>query len=297
MRTRVARIVLPVMLTLASAAPASGQPSEPSDFALTVSPTRVIVPADQIERPRQFTVTNHGRAPIDILVRKASFTAGRDGELRFRPDAPHSAVEWVTARPDSFRLEGGAARQVSLHIALPATAEPGEHQVAMIFSVPPRPGGAGVGVRRSVGAPVYVTVPGQAVESVDVTGLRAPGFAVNGPLALTATVRNAGTVRREFVGDGRLQAQVAGETVPFPDFTLLRGADREISTRWADPPLFCVCRVTVAAAGPDGVTREATATIVILPVRLIGSGVALVLVLLLGWLLLRRRMRSRPYPC
>ncbi|MBF9131692.1 hypothetical protein I0C86_22385 [Plantactinospora sp. S1510] len=297
MRTRVTRVVLPVMLTLTSAAPASGQPTEPSDFALTVSPTRVIVPADQIERPREFTVTNHGRAPIDILVRKASFTAGRDGELRFRPDAPHSAVEWVTARPDSFRLDGGAARQVSLRIALPAAAEPGEHQVAVIFSVPPRPGGASIGVRRSVGAPVYVTVPGHAVESVDVTSLRAPGFAVRGPLAVTATVRNLGTVRRDFLGDGRLRARVAGDSVPFPDFTLLRGADREVSARWADPPLACVCRVTVAVVGSDGVTRDATATIVVLPLHLIGSGAALVVALLLGWLLVRRRRRSRPFPC
>jgi uncharacterized protein (TIGR03382 family) len=296
MWTVLVRAVLPAVLAWTPAAPvpaaaAARAPARP-DFSLTVSPSRVIVPADQAGFSRQFTVTNHGRSPTDVAVRLASFTAGGDGGLVFRSDAPHSAAGWVTVAPDRFRLAAGSAERVSLRIDVPATADPGEHEVAVIFSVPPPAGGTDIGVSRSVGAPVYVTVPGSAVDSVEVTGLRAPGFALRGPVALTARVRNAGTVHRDFVGDDRLRVRVAGDTLPFPDFTLLRGGSREVGASWTDPPLFCVCRAVVTVVDPDGASRSARTTIVILPVHLIGPGAAIVLaLLLLGWLFRRRARR------
>jgi hypothetical protein len=289
------RAVLPVVLAMTPVVPARAEPPQGSDFSLAVSPSRVIVPADQIARAREFTVTNQGRDPIDVTVRMASFTAGESGELSFRADAPHSAAGWVTVQPDRFRVDAGTAERVSLHISVPASAEPGEHQVAVIFSVPRAPDRTGdIGVNRSLGAPVYVTVPGPLVNSVDVTGLRAPGFALRGPLALTTTVRNTGTVHRDFVDEAGLRVRVADDTLPFPDFTLLREGVREISTNWTNPPLFCVCRATVSVPNPDGAARSASATIVILPLHLIGPAVAIVLVVLLGWLLWRRKRGRRP---
>ncbi|MEV4628321.1 hypothetical protein AB0J90_18820 [Micromonospora sp. NPDC049523] len=281
------------MLVMTSTAPAVARQPEQPDFSLKVTPSRVLVPADQTARPRQFTVTNQGRLPVDVVTRMESFTAGQDGNLLFQRDAPHSAVGWVSVQPERFSLDSGTTGQVSLHIAVPTTAEPGEHQVAVIFSVSAPDGHAGLGVSRSVGVPVYVTVPGEAVDSVEVSGLRAPGFTTGGPLDLTATVRNVGTVHRDFVADERVRAQVAGDTVAFSDFTLLRGADRQITARWADPPLFCVCRATVALPNPDGESRATTATIVILPLRLIGLVLLAGLTLLLGGLLLRRRLVRR----
>ncbi|MFJ6197288.1 hypothetical protein [Micromonospora sp. NPDC092111] len=286
------RTILSVGLVSMPAALVAPQPPAQSDFALTVSPSRMSVPADQIARPRQFTVTNQGRSPVDVTIRPASF-AVEDGQPLLRSDAPYSAVEWVDLRPSRLRLDGGASRQVSLRIAPPATAEPGEHQVAVIFTVPPPAGKTGIGVSRSIGAPVYVTVPGDAVDSVEVTRLRAPGFAWGGPLALTATIRNAGTVHRDFVDSDRLEARVAGDTVAFPDFTLSRNGTRDIRASWPDPPLLCICRAEVSVANPDGGSRSATATVVILPLHLIGPGVAIVLALLLGWLLWRRSRGRR----
>ncbi|WP_326556720.1 hypothetical protein [Micromonospora sp. NBC_01796] len=157
------------MFVMTPTAPAvARQPAQP-DFALNVSPSRVLVPADQTARPRQFTVTNQGRIPADVVTRMESFTAGEDGDLHFRSDAPHSAAGWVRVQPERFRLDGGTAGQVSLHIAVPANAEPGEHQVAVIFSVSAPDGRTGIGVNRSVGVPVYVTVAGEAVDPVEAT--------------------------------------------------------------------------------------------------------------------------------
>ncbi|WP_266244090.1 hypothetical protein [Micromonospora lupini] len=265
-------------------------PPDQSDFSLTVSPSRMVVPADENGRPQQFTVTNRGRSAIDVSMRTASFAVDSAGELTFRSDAAHTAIDWVTVDPKRFRLAPGATTLVGLRIAVPPNAEPGEHQVAVIFSAPPPADAPGMTVRRSVGAPVYVTVPGDAIESVQVAEVDAPGFALGGPLALTATVRNVGTLHRDFVAADRLRARVAGEDVAFPEFTLLRDGSRQVSAQWDAPPLVCVCRVTVAVSNPDGRVGSAQTTVVILPLHVIGPTVGgLVVLLLLGRMLRRRR--------
>ncbi|MEU7610315.1 hypothetical protein [Micromonospora sp. NPDC049204] len=282
--------VLPVLLALTPIVPANTVSPDQSDFSLTVSPSRMVVPAHEIGQPRQFTVTNRGQSAIDVSMRTASFAVDPAGVLTFRSDVAHTAIDWVTVNPKRLRLAPGATEPVDLRIALPANAEPGEHQVAVIFSAPPPANAAGTSIRRSVGAPIYVTVPGDAIESVQVSDVDAPGFALRGPLALTATVRNVGTLRRNFVAADRLRARVAGEDVTFPDFTLLRDGSRQVSARWDDPPFICVCRVTVAVPNPDGRAGSAQATVVILPLHLIGPTVGgLVILLLLGWMLRRRR--------
>jgi hypothetical protein len=285
------RVVLPVALAVAPTATATAQPS--SDFSLTLSPSRVIVPADQIGRSRQFTLTNRGRNPLDVTVRRSPFSADSEGNLRLHADAPHSAAEWITITPDRFRVPARAAKRVSLRVAVPTGTESGEHQAAVLFSVAAPAGEPGVGVARSLGAPVYVNTPGPVVDSTEVTALHARDFAVGGPLDLTATVRNTGTRHRDFVGDDRLRAEVTGGSVPFPDFTLTRAGSQEITTRWTNPPLLCVCQVSLAVPEPNGTSRGATTTIVILPLHLIGPALVLLLALpALGWLL-SRRLRSR----
>ncbi len=283
--------MLLVLLALTPIVSTNTVPPDQSDFSLSVSPSRMVVPAAEIGRPRQFTVSNRGRSAIDVSMRTASFAVDPTGELTFRSDAAHTAIDWVTLDPKRFRLAPGATELVDLRIAVPPNAEPGEHQVAVIFSAPPPADAPGMTIRRSVGAPVYVTVPGDAIESVQVAEVDAPGFALSGPLALTATVRNVGTLHRDFVAADRLRARVAGEDVTFPDFTLLRDGSRQVSARWEDPPLVCVCRVTVAVSNPDGRSGSAQATVVIVPLHLIGPLVGgLGFLLLLGWMLRRRRV-------
>ncbi|GAB3938691.1 hypothetical protein [Micromonospora vulcania] len=289
----IAGALLPVLLALPPTVPVDLAAPDQSDFSLTVSPNRMVVPPGEIGQPRQFTVTNKGPSAIDVSVRTASFVVDAEGDFVFRSDVPHTAIDWVAVRPERLRLAANSAEMVDLRIALPPTAEPGEHQVAVLFSTEPPADTPGMSVRRSVGAPVYVTVPGEAVDSVQVTELGVPGFTLGGPMALTATVRNAGTLHRDFVAADRLRAQVAGQDVTFDEFTLLRDASRRVSARWEDPPLACVCQVAVAVSNPDGSSGSARATVVILPLHLMGTAAGgLLLLVLLGWMLRRGRRGS-----
>ncbi|WP_162641246.1 hypothetical protein [Streptosporangium sp. 'caverna'] len=268
----------------------SGAAPDP-DFSLMVSPTRLVIEPKAIGDRQSFMVTNKGRLPVDIVVNRTDFTMDRNGKVIFQPSSPYSAVNWVKVSPGDFRLAPGGQQRVAVRLDLPAEPENGEHQVALLFVAPAGPGGGNIKLNRAIGTPLYVTVPGPIDTSVRVHGLSVPEFAMGGPVEFGATVDNLGTVHRDFFGKKSLNVRVDGRDIPFPDFTVLRGASREVTVKWEDPPFMCICHVTVSASGTDGTSSQAR-TLIIFPVHLLAllAGTAVALYVLVR--LVRRRYRK-----
>ncbi|WP_243407978.1 hypothetical protein [Frankia canadensis] len=239
-------------------------------------------------------MSNHGRLPLDIVVNRAGFTSGRDGTLQFqREEAPYSAMTWISASPVKFHLAPGARQVVAVRIAVPRHPEPGDHHVAMLFMVPAGKDKNQIRLNRGIGTPLYITVPGPVDDTVKIPSLRGPRFAVGGPVDFTATFEDTGTVHRDFRGKGHLNIRVDGRDVAFPDFTVQRDSTREVTTRWDDPPLMCVCHAEVVVPGPRGTFHTARATVVVFPVwRAMGLLAGILAVFLLG-VFVRRRYRDR----
>ena len=272
-------------VTLAAVAPAPG-------FSLTVSPTRVVIPTNAISVTRKFMVANRGRSPFKVTVDKADFTASESGALNFVRGAPYAAANWAQVTPTQFWLAAGATKDVTFRIGLPAGAEPGDHQFALIFKVPAGRNSANIRINRGIAAPVFVNVAGAVNNSAEVESLRAPGFVTHGPVPLTAKVRDLGTVHRDFRAKGRLYADAGGDRVGFPDFTVLRNSTREVAARW-HPPLMCVCHATLRVANADGTQSATTVRIVVIPLHLMAVLAGATVALLLFRWFLRRRFRAR----
>lgn len=264
-------------------------PTRAAEFSLAVSPTRLEVDRPGTATTREMLVVNRGEAPADVVAQKRDFTGGRDGSLVFRDSVPYSASSWIGLSPTRFHLEPGIAQTVTVRIVVPSDPEPGDHQVALVFLVPAKAANdANVRINRAVAAPVYVTVPGAVDDSAKVTGLEAPGFVMSGPVELTAQVRSTGTVHRDFRGTGRLTVDAAGSPVSFPDFTVARGATRDVATTW-EPPWLCVCHPTVSLTAADGTVHTASVAVVVFPVPWL---IGLVAVVLLVFFVVRRRRRA-----
>ncbi|CAO5254759.1 fimbrial biogenesis chaperone [Frankia sp. AgKG'84/4] len=275
-------------------APASVASKPTADFSLTVSPTRLVIPQEQLSKDQHFAVTNHGRLPLDVVVNRAGFTSGRDGTLRFqRTEAPYSALTWISASPAKFHLEPGARQVVAVRIAVPRDPEPGDHHVAILFMVPAVGDQKQIKLNRGIGVPLYITVPGPVDDTVKIPSLRTSGFAMGGPVHFTATFQDTGTVHRDFREKGHLNLQVDGRDVAFPDFTVQRGTTREVTARWDDPPLMCICRAKVSVPGPHGTLQSAKATVVVFPVWPAVAVLAGILAISLIGVLVRRRYRTQ----
>lgn len=285
-------VMASILAVVCTAGPASGYvPSAGPGFSLTVSPTRLVVDPRHIGDQQTFQVSNGGQASLDIDVEKRNFTASADGTLVFQADAPYSASGWVEVTPSSFRLPPAGVMDVKVSIHVPAKPEPGDHQVALVFMVPAVGGSSNIRINRGIGAPIYIDVPGAANDSVQIDKLRAPGFSLSGPISFTTTVHDVGTIHRDFRGTGRLDVRVGGATVPFPEFTVLRGTGRQVTTTWRNPPLVCFCKATVSVTDGDGVVHLATASVVIFPVHLVAIALVIGLLLILVIRFRRRRFR------
>lgn len=237
---------------------------------------------------RTVTVANTGSEPLHVLVSKATFSQAADGTIFFTDRGPYSAASWVTATPTAMELSPGELQPVRLRIARPPDPEPGEHQIGVIFLVPAQRAGPNVAIHRGVGAQVLIGVPGAVDRRIAFGRLRAPWLADGGPVRLTLPVHDRGNVHRDYLAGDRLVAEAGGDRVPFPDFTVLRGSTREVSTEWS-PPLACVCRVQVVGDDGRGGRLVASARVVVFPFR---AALGLV-VLVLGLALLARGLRHR----
>jgi hypothetical protein len=255
-------------------------PAVSSPFSLLVSPTRLVVPPADIGKVGRFLVVNRGQDPVLVTVRKQNFSGGADGTLAFQQNAPYAAADWIAVRPDRFELAPGATQAVTAAVTVPAAPEPGDHQVAIVFLVPAGQNGANVRINRGIATPVYITVPGPTDDSASVTGLRAPGFVMGGPVDIAARVRDTGTVHRDFRGASRLTVDIGRAVLAFPDFTVLRDSIRDVSTTW-QPPLMCVCHPTVSIVDAGGVVRTVSVRVVVFPLYQLGILIAVLVLLVL----------------
>ncbi|RCG27301.1 hypothetical protein DQ384_26680 [Sphaerisporangium album] len=272
--------------------PVLAQARPTPDFSMQVSPTRLVVPAGAASVTQRFRVSNRGAAPFKVTVARADFTMDLSGMMNFSARTPFAAASWVSVEPARFTMAPGTTRQVTVRVAVPHDPEPGDHHLAVLFRVPAGRNAQNIRINRVIAAPVFITVPGTVDRTAGIAGLDAPGFVTRGPVPITTKISDLGTVHRDFRGPQRLRVNVGGDAVDFPDFTVLRGATRQVTTQW-NPPLMCVCHATVSVPAPAGVNRTATVRIIVFPLDLLALLASLIVVALTtGWFV-RRRYRAK----
>ncbi|MCX4419376.1 hypothetical protein [Streptomyces mirabilis] len=275
-------------LIIASRSSAFSLPESPPSpaapaFALKVSPTRLVMSPDQATTVQHFKISNTGKVKGDVNVSATSMEQHADGSLTYPPTAPYSAANWVAMTPQHFQLDPGATQKVTVHLTVPAAPEPGEHYVALLSLVPSQAQNR-IRINRGVAVPLLVTVRGSTIDAVKATNLETSGLSVGGPISLTTTVKETGTVHHDFYGPHHnLVAEADGTKIAFSDFTVLRGSSRTVKTQWTDPPLACVCHIKVAIPQKGSRPEVVEATVVRLPLRLVGEVVMAIISLFLLW--------------
>lgn len=149
----------------------------PPPAALTVSPTRLVVAANE---PRTLEIVNRGRTAATVVVSTAGYAVGLRGTPRIA-----GGSRLVLVRPRNVALAPGASAAVTVSSAS-RRLQPGDHAALVIVASRPTAGAVGVSLR--IGALVLVRGRGAIVHRVIPLALRARGR------ALELSVRNEGTV-------------------------------------------------------------------------------------------------------
>jgi hypothetical protein len=288
MNHRFAKLAAGIIATAAVVAGAgitSASASTSGDYkgaGVEISPTRIEIHLNAQGRATQtFEVEDPGQKPTVVTVGTAAFHQ-KDTTGKLALDAPNlpgsvTGLSWVKATPSEIKLQPGQIRKITVRIAEPKGAAPGQRYVAVEFTSNP--------VRRVKGqVAAHISVPGEllidtpgALKSTASFALHLPSISWGGPVLLTATVKATGNsyvfLHSEHATDG-------GKAIKLPNALTLAGAQRTLSASFTP------------GVGLDHVSWEGqSATIIVLPGKLLL--ILLGVIMISGGLLLWRRSLRR----
>jgi P pilus assembly chaperone PapD len=269
-------------------------PTVDAPFSLLISPDRLVLKQSDLAAPQRFLVVNRGKDPARVTVQERNFTGAPDGSMHYQPNTVYAAADWLTVTPSQFTLASGAEQTVMVSIEVPERPEPGDHQVALVFLVPAAPvksNAVTVRINRGIATPLYITVNGRTDNTAMLASFTAPAFVTGGGVSVSARIEDTGNVHRDFRGSTHLAVNASGTMVSFPDFTVLRGSTRDVSIMW-QPPIACICHLTVAFRNASGATQSASVRVIVFPLWETLAFLAVVGAAL-TYVLLRRRRRRR----
>ena len=241
------------------------------------------------------TVSNPSDVALALQVETENFTGGDGGTVEYAPDgAKYGLLSWITIEKAPFTLGPGQKREVPFTINVPENAEVGGHYGAVLF----RAGGvegdtasSAIGVSGRVGSIILVSVPGDAKKSGELVSLTAPAFVQYGPLQVTASYKNTGSVHYVTKGSVTYTGIFGRRTVPFEEKTILPDVERPttatLDKTWLIGPVFM--KATLEAG--DGTTQTMSATTFAFPVIPGAIALAVIAALILGGRFLKKKFK------
>ncbi|MDB5160542.1 MAG: hypothetical protein JWO99_805 [Candidatus Saccharibacteria bacterium] len=285
---------------------------------LKVSPVRSdieILPGET--KTVQVTVTNLTNADILVSPIENDFISGdENGTPALILDADkfastHSLKRFMTPLT-AVTIPANKAKFVSVIITVPKTAQAGGYFGAIRFAPTSPEGGAQVNLSGSVASLILLTVPGNAVEQLNLTefaiqqnGKSNALFTTSDGLGITFRFENKGSVQ---LGPfGKITVQKGKNIVYEKDFNDQTPRDvilPDSARRWNVPleKIDGFGKYTVSATltyGSKNQTVDVTRTFWVIPVSyMIGAGIALLiliaLVIFIIWFVRRKRQRHAP---
>ena len=219
-------------------------------------------------------VVNKTDEPLTFRLYAAdAYNTARDGGFAVRTpgERMRGVGAWAKPAKDRVTVPGRKSVTVPFTIRVPADAEPGDHPgaiVALDERVEQADGGVALGVRRAVGARVYLQVGGPTLPALAVEDVRfghdrplVPGFG-DSTATISYTLHNTGNVTLDPKVELRARG-LFGRTLLARDLTavpseLLPGQRVRLTEAWRDAPQLDWGDVTLTAIAKD--TRESAST-------------------------------------
>ncbi|MFI0085925.1 WxL protein peptidoglycan domain-containing protein [Streptomyces bobili] len=272
-------LLLPLLLSLLLAAPARAADNgswsvQPVSSAVAARPY-FYVSADRGQTIEdKVVVVNRTDRPLTFKLYAAdAYNTARDGGFAVRTpgERMRGVGAWAKPAKDRVTVPGRKSVTVPFTIRVPADAEPGDHPgaiVALDERVEQAGAGVALGVRRAVGARVYLQVGGPTLPALAVEDVRfghdrplVPGFG-DSTATISYTLHNTGNVTLDPKVELRARG-LFGRTLLARDLTavpseLLPGQRVRLTEAWRDAPQLDWGDVTLTASAKD--TRESAST-------------------------------------
>jgi hypothetical protein len=259
------------------------------------------------------SVSNLSSKPMTFTLYGAdAYNTPRDGgfAVRGNDEKMTDLGSWVSLAASTVKIPARTRADIPFTVTIPAGATPGDHPgaiVALDTQVDKAKGKVAVGVRRAVGARVYLkvsgpTLPAMSVEHVTVTHGQPliPGTG-DSTATISYTLVNRGNVslnpRVAFTAKGLFGRTLLTRKARTLPLELLPGQSVTLTERWAHAPQFDRVSLRLTATSARGDLSETGSVHFLAVPWLVTGAVLLVLAALVAWLVRRvRRRRGRQEP-
>lgn len=218
-----------------------------------VGPTRFILPMKPgEERTVELQLTNRMGENIDFELLTEDFFADPEQEgtpsfFEANLEGPYPARLWLTPEVKSFTLQHADRAFINVTVRVPADAEPGDHQAAVIVKQREPEGNRtpGISIVPRVASLFIVSVEGDVTRDASLTSLWARRK-INWwlPATLGLSAQNKGTVH--FSANGLVEIRnlfgIVVDEIPVKNWIVLRNSARTREIVWS--PRFALGRYT-----------------------------------------------------
>jgi len=313
-RILIATLALSSVLSLFSI-PASAAPTAPGQ-ALEIAPPVLNLRANPGETVKAtINLRDVSTSPLVVRNQINDFVAyGEDGtpKILFDDEAetsPYSLKAWVQPLPQ-FTLKPKEVNQLGLTIRVPKSAAPGGYYAVIRFTAsPPGLDGSGVSLSASLGTLVLLRVNGDAKESMSVEEFSATKNGEKNwlfesqPIKFVTRVRNNGSVHEQPTGQIAIK-DMFGNAVANVNVNLNQSNVLPASVRRFEPLLdssvignrLLFGRYTAdlkMTYGANGQTLTASTSFWVIPYRLIGFAILLLIIAFIVIRIAIRRYNER----
>ena len=289
-------------LGASAASPAS--PNQNVGQALEIAPPVLNIKANPGETVRtNISLRDVSTSPLVVRNQINDFVAaGEDGTPRLlleengdQETSPYSLKDWVQPLPQ-FTLQPREVNQLPVTIRVPADAAPGGYYAVVRFTAsPPGLDGSGVSLSASLGTLILLRVNGDAKEDMKVEEFSATKngqenwLFESAPITFLARIKNNGSSHEQPTGQASVK-DMFGNAVANINFNLNRSNILPGSIRKFEQPLdssvigdrFLFGRYTAdlkMSYGTQGQTITASTSFWVIPWRLVGFIILLIVIL------------------
>ncbi len=232
----------------------NSQSDTPNLGDFTLGPTRFLMTmAPGEERTVDVELTNRNGETAIFRLTSEDFTSSAEQEgtpsfFEDTLDGPYSARRWISPEIRRVQLLHADRAFIRVTIRVPANAEAGDHQAALIVTREDPPSQqSGINIVSRVASLFIISVSGEVIENGLISNLSvSKHLNWSLPVHLRVTAKNTGTVH--MIPTGIVQIRnifgIPVDEVPFKDWVVLRDSTRSRTFDWA--PRFALGRYTAS---------------------------------------------------
>lgn len=207
----------------------------------------------------------------------------------------YSAANWISVSPSTFNVAPHQKVTLNYFVQVPATAKPGGHYAAIVYTPAEALGVAGTGtaVKTQVGTLLSITVSGQVTQFANVTKFFANTFQEFGPVDIFTQIKNYGDVHIKPVGNITISDMVGRKlaSLPIDEHNIFPQAARDYQTTFGQQWMIGRFKASLLASYGEQNNMPIVATIYfwVFPWRIASVIVLAIIAVIIGILLYRRK--------